>query len=204
MKNLFILFLFFSSFSSAQKNYYVANAGDDNNAGTIDRPFKTLSKASTIGSPGDWVLFNRADSFYGTLSARSGVNYGSYGNGAKPVLTGFQNVSGWVQSGTNLWQAPLSSSPNLVLVNGSFAAIGKWPNGNKAYNTINSFTGGTSLTSSSITTTWTGGTVVIRKNHWILDKSPITSQSGSKINFTNPTSYNCQTGWGFFIQNIQA
>src|SRR4029079_14089333 len=160
---------------------------------------------------GDVILFKRGYVFYGGIlikksgSSRAPIKFDAYGSGVRPIITGFTDVTSWTSIGDNLW---VSSNPvsnlftlNIITVNGLFVPIGKWPN--SGYNTINSSSGGTSLTSNSLTNNWVGGTVVIRKNHWILDKSTIIHQSGNTIDFTNPTNYNSQNGWGFFIQNTK-
>ncbi len=89
--------------------YYVATNGDDSNAGTYWKPWKTLAKASggfeTDGNggflnPGDRVLFRSGDTFKGELKVkRSGIEENPfvisyYGPGELPVLSGSGNVSG--------------------------------------------------------------------------------------------------------------
>src|SRR5262249_36629132 len=156
--------------------------------------------------------FKRGDIFYGSISIKKSGGSGSpiifdaYGSGAKPIITGFTSVTSWANIGGNLWMSSNSvsalSTLNIVAVNGSFAPIGKWPN--TGYNALTQSSVGTSISNTSLTANWNGGTVVIRKNHWIIDKSTITSQSGTTINFTNPTSYTASSGWGWFVQNHQS
>jgi parallel beta-helix repeat protein len=209
MKKLLITFLvLISLYASAQKTYYVSASGNDTNDGSQGSPIKTINKAISLAVPGDRILLNGGDAFYGGVIPKSGtinapITFGSYGIG-KAIITGFSDVTGWSQVG-NIWTSAISvSSVNMVIINGSFAPIGKWPNGNKVYNTITSSTSN-SVTSSTITGNWTGGQLVIRKNHWIIDKGPVTAQSGSTVTYTPPnTTYNPQPGWGFFIQNHQS
>ena len=200
-------------------NYYFSSTdGDDSRTSSqaqdSSTPWRSIDKLNSIFSSleaGDVILFKRGDVFYGGISvkksgsSRASIKFAAYGSGVKPIITGFTDVTSWTSIGDNLW---VSSNPvsnlftlNIITVNGLFVPIGKWPN--SGYNTINSSSGGTSLTSNSLTNNWVGGTVVIRKNHWILDKSTIIHQSGNTIDFTNPTNYNSQNGWGFFIQNTK-
>src|SRR5205809_678534 len=203
MKNLTTLILLFPCFVSAQ-TYYFATSGNDGNAGTQVAPFKTITKANTLTA--DTIRFNGGDIFYGALVPKSGtlgnpVVYNSYGSG-KATITGFQDITGWIQAG-NIWTKTIAvSSVNMVAIGNSFIPIGKYPNGSKVYIKATAATA-TSVTSTTLANTWTGGQVVIRKNHWIIDKATITSQSNQTLNFTNPNSYIAQSGWGFFIQNIQ-
>ncbi len=68
--------------------YYVSNSGDDGNDGlTPDRSWKTLAKVSGAAlNPGDCVRFKRGDIFRGSISAKEGVTYCAFGEGAKPEI----------------------------------------------------------------------------------------------------------------------
>jgi len=86
--------------------YYVAAAGSDTNSGTSPAtPWQTIAKlnGSTL-LPGDSVLFNRGDAWYGTSlvvpssgSSGSPITFGAYGSGANPILKGSTalNTSGY-------------------------------------------------------------------------------------------------------------
>jgi len=224
MKNLLILLLLtelalLPKQATATNYYFSSTDGDDSRtsaqAQSPSTPWKTIDKLNSFFSslqPGDVVLFKRGDVFYGSISVKksgssgSPISFDAYGSGAKPIITGFTDVTSWSNIGSNLWMSSNSVSSlatlNIVAIRGSFAPIGRWPaNG---YNSLTQSGVGTSITHTSLTSNWNGGTVVIRKNHWIIDKSTITSQSGTTINFSNPTSYTASSGWGFFIQNHQS
>ncbi len=219
-----ILFLILFPFYSFATNYYFDNeTGNDANSGTTPATaWATIGKMNSFAFlAGDHVWLKRGDVWYGTLNVtRSGssgspIVFDAYGSGADPIFTGLSDVPLWTNIGTNLWRSTnvigTLAQCNMVLIGGAFAPIGKWPNGNKVYNTINSATGTTSMTSSTISgaVNYVGATVAIRKQHWIIDRYPITSQSSSTINFTSlydagtPPIYNIQPNWGFFIQNSQ-
>ena len=71
--------------------YYVSSsAGNDWNDGDSEaKPVKSLAIASTLGEPGDRVLFKRGDIWRAdTLTTRSGVTYGAYGSGENPRFYG--------------------------------------------------------------------------------------------------------------------
>lgn len=60
MKYLFIIaFLQFSLLQPQAKEYFVSLKGFDGNAGTVERPFKTLKKASDKVMPGDTVTIRQ-------------------------------------------------------------------------------------------------------------------------------------------------
>lgn len=196
-------------------NYYIAASGNDANSGTsTSTPWKTLNKLNSFFSslkPGDNVYLNRGDVFYGSItinkSGASGspITISAYGSGADPVITGFTSVGSWTSVGTNVWESSSAISSlsgcNMVLVNGVNVAMGRYPN--SGYLTYQSFSGLTSLTSSSLgSTNWTGAEVVIRKNDWTIDRCPIAAQAGTTITYINQyTSDALTANYGFFIQN---
>lgn len=83
-----------------QTEYYLSDSGSDSNDGTINSPWKSLSKISaTTLFPGDKVYFNRGDTFLGKYTINgsgSEVNpilITSYGSGDKPILDGAVGAS---------------------------------------------------------------------------------------------------------------
>ncbi len=74
--------------------YYVSNAGDDNNPGTIEAPFKTIQKINRLKlKPRTIVYFKAGDTFKGTLvvssdkagTATDRVAFLSYGKGVATI-----------------------------------------------------------------------------------------------------------------------
>lgn len=88
--------------------YYVSNDGDDKNDGkTPETAWATLTKANSAAvKPGDAILFNRGDAWRGYLFVKSGITYGAYGEGLKPVISYSADVSrGWSKTETeNIWK----------------------------------------------------------------------------------------------------
>jgi len=101
-----LLLLILAALPAQATTYYVAAAGSDTNNGTSSgTPWQTIAKvnASTF-SPGDSILFNRGDAWYGTAltvpsagSPSSPITFGAYGTGANPILKGstFLTTSGY-------------------------------------------------------------------------------------------------------------
>jgi len=206
----FILFIF----SAKATNYYLSNTGNDANSGMDpSSPWQTLNKLNSFKNlkPGDNVLFNRGDTFYGSITisnsgmAGNPITFSAYGIGEKPVITGFTNVTKWINLGNNIWESTDAVSTlatcNMVVINGANTAMGRWPN--SGYLTYQSHNGNNSITSSSLTGTpdWTGAGIVVRKNHFIIDRSNITSQSGGTLDYSKGSNYSPTNGFGFFIQN---
>ena len=208
-----LTFLFFTITANA-RNFYVSNSGNDNNSGTDpSTPWKTLAKVNSFKSfaPGDNILFRSGDVFYGSITVYNGgssgspITYGSYGSGAKPVITGFTTVSSWTNLGGNIWESTNAvsslSSCNMVSVSGVNTPMGRYPN--SGYLPYQSHNTGTSLTSSSLSGSpnWTGAQVAMKRERWYIEVDNITSQSGSTINFTDEGRYQLKNNWGFFIEN---
>jgi parallel beta-helix repeat protein len=215
-KQLSLLFLVLTiCFTSKATNYYLSESGNDANNGTsTSSPWKTLGKLNSFFSslkPGDNVLLNRGDVFYGTIiinksgSSGSPITIGAYGSGANPVVTGFTTVSSWTNLGGNIWESSSSVSSlsdcNMVAVNGVNTAMGRYPN--TGYLTYESASGNTSVSCTALgSTNWVGAEAVIKKLDYVLDRCVIKSQSGSTITYTDQWGKeNATTGYGLFIQN---
>ena len=207
-----IIHLTFLGFSAT---YYVSSSGNDSNSGlSTSLPWKTLGKvnASTF-VPGDQILFNRGDSFYGSLTiSQSGTSgsrivYGAYGTGAQPIITGLTAVTSWTNLGGNIWESTNAvtslSTLNVVVINGVNTGMGRTPN--TGYYYYQSHSGSTSITSNNLTGTpnWTGAELAFNNSDWSVKRRPITSQSGGTLIFTiDPKdTYIQKDGQKFIIQN---
>jgi len=97
---LLILTLGLVSITTFATNYYVATTGNDSNSGTLSSPFKTLSKAISVASAGDYIYLRGGThnvtsspiviTTNGTSSAK--INVHAYGSEI-PVLR-FNNIEG--------------------------------------------------------------------------------------------------------------
>jgi hypothetical protein len=99
---LFIFIFVFGTISARAATYYVAAAGSDSNSGTSSStPWQTIAKVNgSTFSPGDLILFNRGDAWYGTSlvapssgSSGSPITFGAYGSGANPIIKGSTALS---------------------------------------------------------------------------------------------------------------
>jgi hypothetical protein len=103
-------------------NYYFSSTdGDDSRTSSTgpdsSTPWRSIDKLNSIFSSlqaGDVILFKRGDVFYGGIiikksgSSRAQIKFDAYGSGAKPIITGFTDVTSWTSIGDNLW---VSSNP---------------------------------------------------------------------------------------------
>lgn len=210
-----ILIAFLCSYAAvvSATNYYVSTSGNDSANGLSElSPWRSIAKVNSAFSnfrPGDKILFKRGDVFYGKLivnsSGQSGnpITISSYGNGEAPVITGFATISGWTSEGSGIYSATVTceSSPNMVTVNGVNTPIGRYPD--KGWLSIDSFVGNSSITDAELSASpdWDGAEVVIRKNHWIIDRNLINNHTNQTIVYTSSSSYPAISGYGYFIQN---
>jgi len=214
MKKLLIILLLIPFFSKAT-NYYVSGDGNNANPGTISLPWATCAHVNTrTFSNGDSILFERGFTYSGTLVAqRDGLKYGAYGTGDRPIISGFANATSWTNDGGGIYHTnvPTASTALIVVtINGDLQRIGRFPNTgttNGGYLTYTSFNSATpSITGGTLATNWTGAEVVIRKNHWIMDRCIVTAISGGTITYTNPTGvinspYPGKNNYGYFFQD---
>ena len=209
--------------------YYLAATGDDAHTAAQAQhpatPWQSLAQlnASMVAlQPGDQVLLRRGDVFRGALvisrsgAAGSPLTFGAYGaaTDAAPVIDGSAPLSGWVNVGANLWEAPCPAAGPVVTgvyaAGGNALPLGRYPNAdapNRGYLPITSHQGSTQLTSTALGGNWVGGTAVTRGERWILDRSVVTAQSGGTLTLgpaENGSTYGLKDGWGFFIQDHPA
>ena len=127
----------------AYATVYVSQSGSDNNSGSESAPFLTLDRARravrTINASmeGDIVVYVQGGLYILpdtlTFDARdSGMNgfrvfYAAY-PGEKPVLSGGQQITGWVASGNGLYRAQVGElRARQIYVNGSRAVRARTP-----------------------------------------------------------------------------
>ena len=96
--------------------YYVSQNGNDANDGKSENnPLKTVAAVNSLSlSEGDAVFFERGSQFRTEtpLNVVTGVNYGAYGTGEKPIISGslkeYASESLWIASAyENIWMLSL-------------------------------------------------------------------------------------------------
>ncbi|MDQ6724340.1 MAG: right-handed parallel beta-helix repeat-containing protein, partial [Thermoproteota archaeon] len=224
MKYTIAVFLILFNTSTKANNYYFSTStGDDSRtvlqAQNPATPWKTLNKLNSFFSslqPGDSVLFKRGETFYGSINAnKSGtpilpIIFSAYGIGDKPLISGLTTLTGWKNNGNGIWESdPCAAAGikiNILLLNDVSIPMGRYPNAdeaNKGFLTYTSHVGNTSITDYSLPASpnWTGAELIVRKERWTFDRSPIISHIGSTINYAPQTDYNAVDNYGYFIQN---
>lgn len=79
---------FFSLHPNATNRYFSQSGNDVTGNGTQGNPYKTLAKLQSLSlSSNDSILFERGDTFSGTLSkSTSSLHFSTYGTGARPLI----------------------------------------------------------------------------------------------------------------------
>lgn len=220
MKRLLLMLVIVAvALSANATNYYVSTSGNDASAGTSPATaWRTLYKVSTFTfAANDSILLKRGDVFFGAITVnRNNLNYGAYGTGARPVITGFVTLSGWTSVSTGVYKAAVSAKShlNMVSLNGRPQQIGRYPNVTEANKGYLSYEAATSLSITDndmpATVNWTGAEIAIRKNGWKIDRGVITNHTGGTFTYRttmrangagNGGSSTAKLGHGYFIQD---
>ena len=110
--------------------YYIDadNGNDSNNGKSPEKAWKSLSKANSVTTSGSAVLFKcgcewraKSGTSSAALTCSSGVTYGSYGTGPKPIINGsvtdYKN-STWSSTGTaNVWRTSVPQEAGIIVYN---------------------------------------------------------------------------------------
>jgi parallel beta-helix repeat protein len=227
LRNPILVLLFFLPFGLHVRaaTYYVSSStGNDSYSPTQAQnqatPWRSMGKVNSYwGSlnPGDTVKLQCGSVFTSGLNVwKSGaagkpIVVTSYGSGNAPLVSGFTALTGWGGGGGNVWQATCSNcglSANIAMIGDSSQPMGRWPNSwsnsDAGYAQIQSFNGVVSITDSHIGASghnWTGASVVIRRNRWVIETDPIVSQSGNTITYNSSSTWVPADKFGYFIQN---
>jgi len=218
-----ILLLLITAKAYSANYYFSTSTGDDSRNSTQAQspstPWQTISKLNSFFSSlnaGDSVLFKRGEVFDGSIiidksgSSDNPIIIAAYGTGTKPIINGFQTLTGWANLGGNIWESSaIASAPaavNMVTLNDTVKALGRYPNSNAGaggYLTYQTHVGTTSITSSAIASapSFVGGELVIRTNRFAIDRCIITAQTSTTITYTTQSGYTPSDGFGFFFEN---
>src|SRR5690554_108712 len=222
---LVILFFFILSLAVLYgNNYYFSSAKGDDSRTSVEAqnpntPWKSLDKLNSILKslqPGDSVLFQRGEVFYGHINLIQGGSdnkplvFGAYGKGALPIITSLVDLDNWVNAGEGIYESShslLGSTVNIVLVDGVLQEMGRFPNSdseNEGYLIFEETDGKNSITDHQLPMSpdWSGGELVIRKSHFTIDRHLIESQEENTLYLSQVAgTYNPVKNFGYFIQN---
>ncbi|OPZ87838.1 MAG: Endo-1,4-beta-xylanase Z precursor [Firmicutes bacterium ADurb.Bin419] len=186
--------------AATQATFYVSPTGSDSNPGTLNEPFKTITKARdvvrTINSDmtGDIYVFLRGGNYNITSTITfdpqdSGTNgyriyYQAYQDEI-PVLNGATKVTGWTQHSGNIYKATLNRSTKLrnLYVNDARASMtSKRVTARGGYGTY-------SVTAGQASWAWTSGSKSDGVQYY-LDDVPAISSNKDDLEIVNGTTWN--------------
>lgn len=216
-KLLFILFCFINIIVYGT-TYYVKTGGNDEAAGTSDgTAWATITKVNTVWAagtfaPGDNILFNRGDTFYGALviseagAVSNHITVGAYGTGERPIITGLETIDTWTDYGGGIYYHVLDEAPTtdleMILVDGVQTNMGRWPSYG-GWARWEAKTNTTYIVDTDLDDTdWTGAELFLIKNLGLSKICTITEQSGDTLYWTpnDGYSYGTLTDTRYFIQ----
>jgi Protein of unknown function (DUF1565)/Right handed beta helix region len=126
--------------SAHATTFYVSTQGSDANPGTATRPFRTITHAYSLASPGTTILV--APGVYTDYTSRWGLHLGASGTAANPIVLQSQVQGAAVIDGQNASDRNvaiyLDGNYNIVdgfeIRNGPNGGISIWGNGNQILN----------------------------------------------------------------------
>jgi len=223
LRYLILILVCLATKTGESANYYFSSTKGNDYRTSIEAqnrltPWQTITKLNAVMrilQPGDSVLFKRGEVFYGALVITKSGNatlplvFADYGTGDKPEISGLTKLSNWTNMSHGLWEADVPTGDaevNNLLINNCSQQMGRYPNiteANRGYLKIESHFSNKQITDNQLSASpdWTGADVVIRKNHWIIDKALISRHSGNTLSYKNTTNYIPKDNWGYFIQN---
>lgn len=213
MKHLFFLCSLLISHLLQATNYYLSNAGNDNNTGTsLSSPWESIAKLNTVTyAPGDTVFFLTDNVFRGQINVASGgtqmqyVVFTSYGSGAKPIITGADTITTtWTNVGTvnglTIYETPYSQTPKSFFVNNQEQTIARYPN--VSYLTLDSaqttYLKDASL-SSIAPSIINGSKLCVHSEQWCWELSSVGSYSGTQIMLSPATIRKSKDKYAYFL-----
>ncbi|MCP4376648.1 MAG: DUF1565 domain-containing protein [bacterium] len=124
--------------SLCAKEYHVSPCGDDGNAGTKSKPFKTISAAAEVAQPGDVVTVHeglyrqRVNPPRGGTSDKNRIIYQAAA-GEKVEIKGSEIIKGWKKAAGDTWKVTLPNSffgdfnPYNNIIKGEWHRHGGYP-----------------------------------------------------------------------------
>lgn len=97
------------------KEYHVACTGSDKAAGTLENPFRTISKAAALALAGDRVIVHEGEyrewvkPAHGGNSSTSHITYEA-APGEKVIIKGSERIQSWSHIEGTVWKAMLPNS----------------------------------------------------------------------------------------------
>lgn len=126
------------------KEYHVAVNGNDNNGGSIAKPFKTITAASQVARPGDVITVHagvyreQVSPPHGGSSEKDRIWYRA-AKGEKVELKGSEIIKGWKRLDSSIWMVTIPNrffgkfNPYKDTIHGDWLEKGSWSHTGEVY-----------------------------------------------------------------------
>lgn len=192
-------------------NYYLSNAGSDNNTGTSSTdPWNSVSHLNTaLLQPGDSVLFLSGNVFRGQINITTGGNetvplyIGTYGGNSPAIISGAETVTNWTAFSGNIFQAPLLSLPAQLFINQKRMVIARFPN--SGYLIHQAGMGDSGFIDTALTQPahyWDGAGIRMRSTDRLYEYNKVGVFFGDSILFAFNAQAVPEKDYGYYLDNI--
>jgi len=216
MRILYFISIFFicccmSLVVSYGNTYYFSNQGNNSNAGTSSQsPWKEVNKLDEIDlQPGDSVLFNRGDVFFGEIimevsgTLNAPIYFGNYGIGQKPLIKGSLDSAEVIQFSDSVYRFYSPSQVHNLYIDDTLFYPSRYPNTGFlriARNDSKGVLKGKDLEHED--GYWDGATIVFRPKDWLYDWEVVDSFRNNTFYFDSTYQRNtAQRNFGYFLMN---
>lgn len=123
--------------SAPGREMHVAKTGNDQNPGSLESLFLTISKAAAVAQPGDTVTVHAGTYREWVQSARGGGDENSRivyraAAGEEVLVKGSEQITSWVHEGDGVWMVELPNrffgdyNPYALNISGGWLLYGQW------------------------------------------------------------------------------
>ncbi len=220
---LLLTLMAFSTGAFAE-TYYVANNGDNANAGTSPAsPLRTIAEASDRVDPFDTILLRRGDVFYEQVQfSDNKLTIDAYDSGDElPVVSGGTAITGWTVHSGQIYVADVNGYIKYLTFDGNHVDIARYPNRTAPDEwartttwTENSDGTDTVVTSNGLKSHprnandyWNGTNMRWHRHSWWFETRPVTDYEAAtgKLYLGDASIIHIMpydmSGWGFFLDN---
>ncbi len=129
LKITFLLLFSTQIFSQSENTIYVSPEGNDDNDGSVNSPFKTISKAVNSINSGTIILLDGIYKEEVLINNKSNIiiKGDNYGN---PVIDGTINLSdyNWDHIGNNIYKTSIDTAIWQLFIENNEMVMARWPN----------------------------------------------------------------------------
>jgi hypothetical protein len=197
-------------------NYYVSNDGNDNYGGHIStQPWSTLAKLQQqTFAEGDSIFLAMGSSWSEQLSiAYPEVVITSYGTGEKPIISGGESLTTWVENGDNIWRCKPTGTVTCLYSNGVRLTPAQLPNvdygdtQSPGRYVMDSTSGSpyTMIACSELSdygATLVGATLHIRPNEFTWERRIVTEHNTDTLRVSPAFTYSPDKNWRCFLTGL--